>query len=515
MQLLAVALPHHDANLAWFDGDVVRYVKLERLRQEKRFHLPALPDWKQAAEEAWGPHAAAADDFVFSFDPASLPPALRRWVPPEAMARLATGALEALPLAPALCEYLGVPRGWLASHHWLHALSTWMLEPEPAPVRIVIDGVGDGRAWSVYRDDALAAVGPITQGSIGWGMREAGKLLGIRYGHYNDIAGKLMGLQAYGRVDTEFLRRLAAFGMDALGELWSPRHWEAHCGDALVARLTLLDWAATVHRRTGDLLVDFFREHVREGERVSYSGGVAQNVLWNARLAEAFPDLVVPPHASDEGLSLGGLEWLRRRHQQPAFDWPAFPFAQSDTAVEPASDRTTHHAAQVLAQGRLVGWYQGAGEVGPRALGHRSILMDPRLPQGKALLNRVKQREPYRPFGASVLAEHHDTYFDGVADAFMLKACRVRGAGFPAITHVDGSSRVQAVTPGGSFHALLAHFHALTGCPVLAHTSLNLAGRPLAGFPDNALALLRDSPLDALVVGDQLHLKQAPGAPAG
>jgi hypothetical protein len=124
MQLLAVALPHHDANLAWFDGDVVRYVKLERLRQEKRFHLPALPDWKQAAEEAWGPHAAAADDFVFSFDPASLPPALRRWVPPEAMARLATGALEALPLAPALCEYLGVPRGWLASHNRQNALTT-------------------------------------------------------------------------------------------------------------------------------------------------------------------------------------------------------------------------------------------------------------------------------------------------------------------------------------------------------------------------------------------------------
>ena len=254
---------------------------------------------------------------------------------------------------------------------------------------------------------------------------------------------------------------------------------------------------------------------MKDGERVSYSGGVAQNVLWNARLAEVFPGLVVPPHASDEGLSLGGLEWLRRRHGLPVFDWPEFPFAQSDTAVELASDRTIHHAAQVLAQGRLVGWYQGAGEVGPRALGHRSILMDPRLPHGKALLNRVKQREPYRPFGASVLAEHHDAYFEGAPDAFMLKACRVRGAGFPAITHVDGSSRVQSVAPGGSFHALLTHFQTLTGCPVLAHTSLNLAGRPLAGFPDNAIQLLRESPLDALVVGDRLHLKQEAAARAG
>lgn len=162
----------------------------------------------------------------------------------------------------------------------------------------------------------------------------------------------------------------------------------------------------------------------------------------------------------------------------------------------------------MLAQGRLVGWYQGQGEIGPRALGHRSLLMDPRLPHGKALLNRVKQREPYRPFGASVLREHHAQYFDGQPDAFMLQACQVRGAELPAITHVDGSSRVQAVLPEhGVFHALLARFHELTGCPVLANTSLNLAGRPLAAYPENAVQLFHEAPVDALVVGDRVWLR--------
>lgn len=508
MKLLAVALPHHDANFAYFDGQALRYVKLERLRQQKRFHFEALADWKPAAEALWGVDCGDVADFVFSFDPASLPQQLRGQVPPEAMMRLMSGASEAEPLTPAVCEYLGVPRGWLASHHWLHALSTWMLEPRPAAVRIVIDGVGDGRAWSVYRGDRPVAIGDIRRGSIGWGMREAGKLLGIRAGHYNDIAGKLMGLQAYGRVDAAFLQRLRTFGIGDLRELWSPQHWEAHRGDPLVARLALLDWAATVHARTGELLVEFFRQHAQPEDLISYSGGVAQNVQWNAMLKQAFPQLVIPPHASDEGLALGGIEWLRRRHGLPELAWPGFPFAQSDTGVEPPSGRTINVAAQVLAQGGLVGWYQGQGEVGPRALGNRSILMDPRLPHGHALLNRVKQREPYRPFGASVLAEHHAQYFDGVPDAFMLQASRVRGAGLPAITHVDGSSRVQSVgAEQGAFRALLERFHAITGCPVLANTSLNVAGRPIAAAPEDALELFRNSPLRALVVGDQAYLK--------
>ncbi len=508
MQLLSVALVAHDASLAWSDGGTVRYLKVERARQEKRFAFASLADWKAQARAAWDLPAAAFDEVAFTLDPGAIPPPLRPHFGLDALQRLARGDTLAEPLAPALCEHLGVRAGWLVGHHYCHALSAWMLQPHPTDIQIVIDGVGDGRPWSVYRGDRLVAAGDLQRGSIGWGMRDAGKLLGIRAGHANDIAGKLMGLQAYGQVDAGYLAQLGTLGFDDLRALWSPQGWEAWRGDPLVARLGLLDWAATVHRRQGELLLAFFAQHAQPAEAVAYAGGVAQNVVWNTLLRERFPRLVVPPHASDEGLSLGGLEWLRRHRGQPPLRMPGFPFAQSDHAVPPPSPRTVAIAADLLVHGKVVGWYQGAGEVGPRALGHRSILMDPRLPRGKALLNRVKQREPYRPFGASVLAEHHAAHFSGAPDSFMLFASGVRGDAFPAITHVDGSCRVQAVeADGGPLRALLERFHALSGCPVLANTSLNLAGKPLAAHPDHARRLFADSVIDAVVIGDEVLVR--------
>jgi carbamoyltransferase len=508
MKLLSVSLPRHDANLAWFDGVALHYIKCERTRQQKRFAFDAAPDWQAEARALWGVQGEAVDDAVFTLDPSALPPAVLRELGPELLARVASDQAKAQRLPPAACRFLGVPRGWLLSHHYAHALSTWMLEERPPAVRIVIDGLGDGRPWSVYRNEQLVAAGDIRHGSIGWGIREAGKLLGVAYGHYNDIAGKVMGLQAHGTVDAGYLQQLRRLAFTDLKQLWAPEPWMAYRGDALVGHLGLLDWVATVHLRMGEMLVEFFRRFVQPGEAVSYSGGVAQNVAWNALLQREFPGLVVPPHASDEGLSLGGIEWLRHHHGLPALQLPGFPYAQSDTPVAAPSGRTINSAAQVLAQGGTLGWYQGHGEIGPRALGNRSILMDPRLADGKQRLNRVKLRENYRPFGASVLQEHAQALFEGPADAFMLRACRVRSEAFPAVTHVDGSCRLQLVGAGDNapFRALLERFHQLTGCPLLVNTSLNLAGKPLAAAPQQALALWRQTPLDALVVGDEVHL---------
>ncbi|MDB5857651.1 MAG: hypothetical protein JWQ76_1340 [Ramlibacter sp.] len=508
MQLLSVSLPAHDANITYFDGAAVRYIKCERTRQEKRFAFGAPPDWKGEAESLWGVSADEVDDVVFTLDPAALPPALQRALGPDLLARVASDGSKAERLPAEVCAYLGVKQAWLMSHHFAHALSSWMLEQRPPDVQIVIDGLGDGRPWSVYRDEVLVAAGDIRNGSIGWGMREAGKLLGVTYGHYNDIAGKVMGLQAYGTVDPGYLQRLRQLGFAQLKDLWAVEHWYGYRGDALVGRLSLLDWVATVHLRMGELLLDFFRRFARPGEAVSYSGGVAQNVVWNALLQGEFPGLLIPPHASDEGLSLGGIEWLRRQHQLPALRLPGFPYVQSDVAVAPPSDRTINSVAQVLAQGGIVGWYQGQGEAGPRALGNRSILMDPRVRDGRQRLNEVKKRERYRPFGAAVLQEHFGSHFEGPADDFMLRSCRVKTGDFPAVTHVDGSCRVQTV--GGAnppLRALLERFFQLTGCPLLVNTSLNLAGKPLAASPENAMQLFRDTPIAAMVVGDEVHLR--------
>ncbi len=448
------------------------------------------------------------DDCVFSFDPRALPASLRGAFSLAMLRRLSTDDTKAERLPASICRHLGVRQAWFISHHYSHALSTWMLEQRPADVQVVIEGVGDGRPWSVYKGDRMVAVGDIRNGSIGWGMRDAGKLLGITAGHDNDIADKLMGLQSFGAVDAGYLQVLDRFGFDRLKDLWSVEHWYDFKGNVRDGQHTHMDWVATVHQRMGDMLVAFFRQFAQAGDTISYSGGVAQNVLWNAQLRAHFPQLVIPPHASDEGLSLGGLEWLRRQHEQPAFSWPDFPYAQGDTGVPAPSERTLAAAVELLAQGKLLGWYQGHGEIGPRALGNRSILLDPRLADGRERMNRVKERETYQPFGASVLEEHFAQHFSGAADEFMLYACEVKMAAFAAITHVDGTSRVQVVGNGNPvFRRLLQRFHAGTGCPMLMNSSLNIAGKPMAGTPEDAMQLFRDSEIDAMVIGDELLVR--------
>ncbi len=508
IKLLSVSIGHHDSNMAFCDGRVVKYIKLERLKQEKRFGFQGLLGWQREVQHIWGLDVGAFDDIVLTFDPGSLPVSLKKHLASDALHRLFSDKSKAERLTSAICDYLGIRRAWLISHHYSHALSTWMQESKPPDIQIVVDGLGDGRPWSVYRQDKLMAMGQIENGSIGWGIRDAGKILGIKYGHYNDIAGKVMGLQSYGKVDHGYLQRLRQFDFSRINEVWSNSHWLAYKTDSLLGQLSGLDWVATVHERMGEMLLDFFKRFAGQSEMIAYSGGVAQNVIWNARLKAYFPNMVIAPHACDEGLSLGSLEWLRRQHGTDSLVLPNFPYAQSDVSVASPSAETIQRAAQWLAEGRIVGWYQGHGEVGPRALGNRSILMDPRLPHGKALMNAVKRRENYRPFGASVLQEHFQDYFSGPQDDFMLLACAVNSIEFPAVTHVDGTCRVQSVGQDCTFfRQLLTQFHAITGCPVLLNTSLNLAGKPIAAFPEAAKQLFFDSPIDAMIIGNEVHCR--------
>lgn len=506
MKLLAVAVVAHDANAAYFDGERVRYVKFERPRQEKRYSFHAPGDWRDETESVFGIDVSEVDDFAITFDPGALPPPVARHLPPNGLQRLAAGQSVAEALAPEVCAFLRTPPANWLSHHFCHALSGWMVEPAAVDLRIVIDGLGDGRPWSVYRGDRAIAIGDIRKGSIGWGMREAGKLAGIRAGHFNDIAGKVMGLQAYGRIDEGYLARLRALAADQLADLWSAQTWLEWKADPTLARLSLLDWIATVHHRTGEWLLEFFSSFAQADEPIAYSGGVAQNVVWNSVLRHRFPGLLIAPHCSDEGLSLGALEWLRKRHRLPPLAMPGFPFAQADTEVPEPSVETIDLAAQLLSQGRVIGWYQGQGEVGPRALGHRSILMDPRLADGRTRIDRIKRREPFRPYGASVLDEDFERYFRGPADPFMLYSCAVDGHALGAIRHVDGSCRVQRVgRDPPALRALMERFRTLTGCSVLLNTSLNVAGKPLAAHPDHAARIFAESPIDAVFIGDRVY----------
>ena len=173
------------------------------------------------------------------------------------------------------------------------------------------------------------------------------------------------------------------------------------------------------------------------------------------------------------------------------------------------AQETIKTAAKLLSEGKIIGWYQGNGEVGPRALGNRSILMDPRIRNGKEIINGVKNRENYRPFGASILAEHIKDYFDlNIKDDFMLFTNNFITKEFPAITHVDGTCRVQAVEKNNKiFRKLLDEFYNITGCPIILNTSLNINGKPIAGYPENAINLFETTSIDYMFIGNKIYSK--------
>ena len=165
-------------------------------------------------------------------------------------------------------------------------------------------------------------------------------------------------------------------------------------------------------------------------------------------------------------------------------------------------------AADLLAQSKILGWFQGRAEVGPRALGARSILADPRRPEMKDLVNaEVKHREGFRPFAPSVLHERGPEYFDGYHhNPFMLLVLPVRREKrdvIPAVTHVDGTGRMQSVgAEAPLYHRLIAHFERRTGVPVVLNTSFNVRGEPIVHRPEEALDDFLDTGMDALFLGD-------------
>jgi carbamoyltransferase len=512
MKLLAVSLPKHDGSISYFDGKKVRYLKLERTKQSKRFHFTNRWEWIREIKNLWNVDIADIDEIVVYFHPEDV----FGWDKiPQEIQDVIDGTVNFVKLHPQINPFSGyLPKDnvWFIGHHYAHSLSTWMLSDQEPDVSIVVDGIGDFRVWSVYKNEKLIAKGKPELGSFGGEYMKTGDWLNVKASNGNDVSGKVMGLQSYGRLDKDYLKFLQQFSYTQVRDIFSTDHWYRYKTDELLGNLTPLDWIRTVHERAGQALVELFLDFVQESDLISYSGGVAQNVCWNSEIRKKFKNLLIPPHSGDEGLSLGGIELLRKKNNLPKFNCKEFPYIQSDhpPATIP-TDTVIDIAAQFLAQEKIIGWYQGNGEAGPRALGNRSILMDPRIANGRTLINKIKNRENYRPFGASVLKEHAQTYFElDHDDDYMLYTTTLKTDGFDAITHVDNTCRVQTVDKDSNplFRKLLEKFYEKTGCPILLNTSLNLAGLPLAGYPEIALDLFNKTSLDAIFVGDKWIIKK-------
>tara|TARA_B100000123_G_scaffold173401_1_gene128701 strand:+ start:411 stop:1865 length:1455 start_codon:yes stop_codon:yes gene_type:complete len=483
--------------VTYYDGEHLKYKSFERDFQHKHFGFNGIYGWTRILEEwnvkPWFVDAIAIvlDSHVHNeiqYDPQKL-----------------TEVIE-IPVFRDLGFRCPIHR---IDHHYAHSLSFWPMGVKPT-INFVFDGFGDDWMYrSVWRGDKLIdscksnGQNIMNSSSFGFIMSHLGAILNMK-GDYLDHAGKVMALKAFGEHNSDVT---SVSHIDDLDKLWDFMVLDQHIND----QQYIMDYIHTAHEETEKIYLKHFREFIKPDDIVGYSGGIAQNTIINKVLRDSIPNLVIPPHANDQGLSIGAIEYLRKEYNLMALPKEGFPFMQDDEAPPRPSTKTIKDTAELLAQGKIVGWYQGHGEIGPRALGNRSILMNPFDPQGKDWINaKVKHREPFRPFGASVLEEKVSQYFywNGPSPYMLYVMDVLEPDRFPPITHADGTCRVNTVSSEQEdYYMLLKEYEKLTGVPVLLNTSLNNGGRPIAGRIADALELYYKTDLDTLVVGDEIKNK--------
>jgi len=405
----------------------------------------------------------------------------------------------------------------------------------------------DGRLRSVYKDFSPWGMSnrhypmypPTTRHSIGGVYLAASMYI---FSGFED-PGKLMGLAPYGRpgvYDFEIfdLRDGRAFARyDWMEQFQRP----ARTPEALRRDFAYYaDIAYWVQREVERALLYIFRARhaLAPADNVVYAGGVALNAVANARLlAETpFKSFYIQPAAADNGLAIGCafygwmevLKQERRRHNGSTCFGRRHTNASIVAALEAQSDRvdvceTEDHvevAADALANGHVIAWFQGGAEFGPRALGHRSILADPGRPDVRTFINaEIKRREDFRPFAPSVLAEDVSVFFDCAYESpYMILVAPVRPewrARLQSVVHTDDSARIQTVTRDSDpkYHRLLTQFKARRGFSVLLNTSFNKRHMPIVETPAEALAFFLGCPLDLLVI-EGFVVRKNPVAPA-
>lgn len=432
------------------------------------------------------------------------------------------------------------------AHHLSHAASAFHYSGFSEAALLTVDGVGEW-ATTAYGRGEGTRVELFEEvrfpHSLGLLYSAVTSYLGFAV---NDGEPKVMGLAPYGEaVFREAMRALVTSGPGGQVAL-DLRYFDFVRGRRMWSE-ALVELLGAPARRRGEEITRFHQDvarslqavleevllekvewlHGRTGARaLCMAGGVALNAVANGRILREgpFERLFVQPAAGDPGGCLGaaalahveltgaGVEPLRHVFLGPR--WSADEVARLLAATGlPALDyrgregELLEAVAERLAGGRVVGWLHGAMELGPRALGARSLLADPRDAGMRERLNRqVKRREAFRPFAPSVLADHAAAHLDlDHAAPYMLETCAVTSPlDLPAVTHVDGSARPQTVDPAISprFAALLEAFHRRTGCPLLVNTSFNVAGEPIVCSPIDALVCFGISGIDSLVLED-------------
>ncbi len=548
MRVLGINAIFHDPAAALIvDGRIVAAAEEERFSRRKHGKRPVpFSAWELPEQSAtWclqtaGLRPEDLDAVAYSYDPGGCLPAgdmglddpwdwLRIRYAQEAPQFLA----EALPgLDPASVRYV--------RHHEAHAASAGLAAPFADASVLVCDGRGEAAShlagrYNGGRLEVLAS--QALPHSLGLFYEQATAHLGFL--HSSDEY-KVMALASYGspRFAAELGRRVYADGEG--GFRTEPVGWDSlvkrrRPGEPLTAEHA--DLAASVQRVTEDVLLDLTRWlHGRTGGRdLAMAGGVALNCVANSRLHREGPfgRIWVQPAAGDAGTALGGALQLAAEADETAGPMPDAYLGRGWTDEEleawlrtaawpyerPASIGAA--VAAELAADRIVAWFQGRSEYGPRALGSRSLLAHPGRKANLDRLNAVKGREEFRPVAPMVLAEAAAEIFHGpLPSPYMLFVHDVDPAWrdrIPAVVHVDGTARAQTVDRATQpeLTRMLTEFSTRTGLPVVVNTSLNTAGRPMVDDPRDALECFGSAPVDVLAIGPFLVRRPGSAGAAG
>jgi len=448
-------------------------------------------------------------------------------------------------------------------HHLAHAASAFYATDFEESLILVVDGMGE-------LDSTTVAVGNKSGIKIVKRVR-ALHSLGILYSvftfylgfHMNLDEYKVMGLAPYGDSRRYFDRIMELIHLRSDGSYLIPllfrndtlEEKQTYAGTVreLVERLgparkpeeeitqRHMDIAAALQAALQASLLYILRHFKKETgqDNLCMAGGVALNCSANGviRRSGMFRRMFVQPAAGDDGSALGAALYVQRAHEPdlsrkrmgvplwgPRYDNEAIghivdQHKECENTFFASSDDLVGNVARRLSRGEIVGWFQGRMEFGPRALGSRSILGDPRDPKMRDRINSlVKKREAFRPFAPAVTAEAAADYFemdkgDEALYASMLFVTQVREPyrnQFPSITHVDGSARVQTVAREDSplFWSLLTEFGAINGAPILLNTSFNVAGQPIVCTPSEAIDTFLTARLDALVISSYVMVRK-------
>jgi carbamoyltransferase len=463
-----------------------------------------------------------------------------------------------------LARQLGVAKRSLRAqfhnieHHRAHLASSFFVSPFERAALLSLDGFGDfiSTMWAVGEGNSIEVMGQVEfPHSVGIVYTATTQFLG--FPHYGD-EGKIMGLAPYGqpRFINEFrnIIRTEEAGQFRLNLDYFRHHSEGvemtwDQGSPVIGRIFSDEYARTFgptrtpETRLTDRECDIAASLQLRLEEVAFhllnhlhektgltdlglSGGVAYNSVMNGKilLNTPFRRIFVQPAAGDGGTAVGVCYQIhsgilkRERHQimEGAYTGPEFSNEEIRVELETSKvlydtltdAQLTKRAAQDIAAGLVVGWFQGRMEFGPRALGNRSIVADPRRAEMKDVLNeRIKKRESFRPFAPSILADHVEEYFEQNHPApTMLMVYQIkpeRRAEIPAVTHIDGSGRLQTVSRelNERYHQLISEFYELTGVPMVLNTSFN-ENEPIVCTPLQAIDCFLKTRMDVLYLGN-------------